>query len=169
MNRRPYYGWVIVSIAAASMVATLPGRTVGLGLITEPLIAEFDLTRAQFAHINVIATLLGSLFALIAGPLTDRFGIRVMLSVTLLLLGGLVMAMSSWVTAGSIMIFLVLTRGVGQSALSTISVTSVGKWFTQRLAIAMGIFSVLVAIGFCTAIIGAQSQIEIRGWRNVWM
>ena len=98
MNRRPYYGWVIVSIAAASMVATLPARSVGLGLITEPLIAGLNLTRIQYAHVNVIATLLGSLFALIAGPLTDRWGIRILLSVTLLLLGGLVMAMGHWVS-----------------------------------------------------------------------
>lgn len=166
---RPYYGWVIVSMAAASMVATLPARSVGLGLITEPLIAGLGLSRVQFANVNVIATLLGSLFALIAGPLTDRWGIRILLSATLLLLGGLVMAMGHWVTAASLTVFLVLIRGVGQSALSTISVTSVGKWFTTRLAIAMGVFSVMVAIGFCVAIVAAQSQIESAGWRPVWM
>ena len=166
---RPSYGWVIVSIAAASMVATLPARSVGLGLITEPLIASLNLSRVQFANVNVVATLLGSLFALIAGPLTDRWGIRILLSATLLLLGGLVMAMGHWVTAASLTVFLVLIRGVGQSALSTISITSVGKWFTARLAIAMGVFSVLVAIGFCVAIIAAQAQIEARGWREVWV
>ena len=108
------------------MVATLPGRTVGLGLITEPLIAEFGLTRIEYARFNMIATLLGTVGALIAGPLTDRFGIRITLSGTLILFGGLVMAMSQWVTAATVMAFLILTRAVGQSALSTISVTSVG-------------------------------------------
>lgn len=166
---RPDYGWVIVSIAAASMIATLPARSVGLGLITEPLIASLNLSRTQFANVNVIATLLGSLFALAAGPLTDRWGIRILLSATLLILGGLVMAMGHWVTAASLTVFLVMIRGVGQSALSTISITSVGKWFTARLAIAMGVFSVLVAIGFCVAIIASQAQIETMGWRQVWI
>lgn len=167
--QRPYYGWVIVGLAALAMVATLPGRTVGLGLITEPLIAEFGMVRTEYARFNMIATLLGAVGALIAGPLTDRFGIRVTLSVTLLLLGGLVMAMSQWVTAATVMVFLILMRAVGQSALSTISVTSVGKWFTTRLAIAMGVFSVIVAVGFSAAIVGAQSQIAMVGWRRVWM
>lgn len=166
---QPYYGWVIVSIAAASMVATLPARSVGLGLITEPLIASLNLSRVQFANINVVATLLGSLFALVAGPLTDRWGIRILLSATLLILGGLVMAMGHWVTAASLTVFLVMIRGVGQSALSTVSITSVGKWFTARLAVAMGVFSVIVALGFCVAIIAAQAQIEALGWRPVWM
>ena len=168
-NQLPYYGWMIVALAALAMVATLPGRTVGLGLITESLISEFGMTRTEYARFNMIATLLGTAGALIAGPLTDRFGIRVTLSGTLILLGCLVMSMSQWMTAATVMAFLILTRTVGQSALSTISVTSVGKWFTTRLAIAMGVFSVIVAIGFSVAIVGAQTQIAIVGWRKVWM
>ena len=168
-TQKPYYGWLIVVLAALAMVATLPGRTVGLGLITESLIAEFGMARTEYARLNMIATLLGTIGALIAGPLTDRFGIHVTLSGALILLGCLVMAMSQWVTAATIMAFLILTRAVGQSALSTISVTSVGKWFTTRLAIAMGVFSVIVAIGFSVAIVGAQAQIAIDGWRKVWM
>ena len=168
-NQLPYYGWMIVALAALAMVATLPGRTVGLGLITESLISEFGMTRTEYAKFNMIATLLGTAGALIAGPLTDRFGIRVTLSGTLILLGCLVMTMSQWVTAATVMAFLILTRTVGQSSLSTISVTSVGKWFTTRLAIAMGVFSVIVAIGFSVAIVGAQTQIAIVGWRKVWM
>ena len=160
---------MIVALAALAMVATLPGRTVGLGLITESLISEFGMTRTEYAKFNMIATLLGTAGALIAGPLTDRFGIRVTLSGTLILLGCLVMSMSQWMTAATVMAFLILTRTVGQSALSTISVTSVGKWFTTRLAIAMGVFSVIVAIGFSVAIVGAQTQIAIVGWRKVWM
>ena len=169
MSKRPYYGWVIVVLAAMSMVATLPGRTVGLGLITEPLLLDLDLERTQFAKINVIATLIGSLFALAAGPLTDRLGLRVMLSSILLILGSTVLTMSQMVSAGTVTLFLILIRGFGQSALSTTSITSVGKWFTKRLAIAMGVFSLLVAIGFSVAIVSIQSQIESLGWRHVWI
>jgi len=172
MNQRAqtfYYGWVIVWVAGLSMVATLPGRTVGLGLITEPLIADLGLTRTEFARQNMIATLLGSVFALIAGRLTDRLGIRVVLSAVLLILGIVVAGMSRWAAAGSIVAFLILTRGFGQSALSTVSVTSVGKWFTRRLAAAMGVFSLIVAIGFVVAIVLCQAQVEARGWRQVWL
>jgi hypothetical protein len=34
---RFYWGWINVVVAAFAMTATLPGRTHGLGLITEPL------------------------------------------------------------------------------------------------------------------------------------
>ena len=35
-----YYGWVVVGVAALAMVGTLPGRTQGLGLVTEPLMRD---------------------------------------------------------------------------------------------------------------------------------
>ena len=168
MIKRPYYGWVIVVLAAISMVATLPGRTVGLGLITEPLLDDLGLQRTEFAKMNLVATLIGSLFALAAGPLIDRWGLRVVLSSILLVLAGVVLTMSQMVTAGTITLFLILLRGFGQSALSTTSITGVGKWFTKRLAIAMGVFSLLVAIGFSVAIVMVQAQVESRGWRPVW-
>ena len=53
-----YYGWANLVIAALAMVATLPGRTQGLGLITEPLIADLRLDRVTYANINLWATLI---------------------------------------------------------------------------------------------------------------
>ena len=47
-----------------AMVATLPGRTHGLGLITEPLLADLGLDRVPFAALNFWATLLGAAFCL---------------------------------------------------------------------------------------------------------
>ena len=62
---RFYYGWVVVGLAALAMVGTLPGRTQGLGLITESLLKDLQLDRVTFAEMNLWATLLGS-FAAIA-------------------------------------------------------------------------------------------------------
>ena len=44
-----YYGWVVVGVAALAMVGTLPGRTQGLGLITEPLLRDLAVDRVRFA------------------------------------------------------------------------------------------------------------------------
>ena len=40
-----YYGWVNVIVASLAMTATLPGRTHGLGLVTEPLLADLGVDR----------------------------------------------------------------------------------------------------------------------------
>ena len=77
---RLYYGWSVLLVAAAAMVGTLPGRTQGLGLITEPLLADLRLDRVAYAELNLWATLLGSAGALGIGHLIDRFGSRLVLT-----------------------------------------------------------------------------------------
>src|SRR6184192_400130 len=72
--------WVSVVVAALAMVATLPGRTHGLGLITEPLLADLRLDRVSFAVVNLWATLLGAAFCLPCGWLLDRLGSRLVLT-----------------------------------------------------------------------------------------
>jgi hypothetical protein len=90
-----YYGWVMVGMAALAMVGTLPGRTQGLGLITESLLRDLQLDRGVFAQMNLWATLLGALSCLGIGRLVDRLGARVVLTVVSLSLGGVALAMSS--------------------------------------------------------------------------
>ena len=71
-----YYGWVNLTIAALAMVGTLPGRTQGLGIVTEPLLADLRLDRVAYANINLWATLLGAAICLPIGRTFDRFGPR---------------------------------------------------------------------------------------------
>src|SRR3954451_23550272 len=89
-----YYGWACVAAAALAMVATLPGRTMGLGLITEPLLGDLGLSRTAYGNINLGATLLGAGFGLGAGRLLDRVGARGVLAGLALLLGIVVLSMT---------------------------------------------------------------------------
>src|SRR4051795_11843582 len=97
VRRGLYYGWTNVALAALAMVGTLPGRTQGLGLITEPLLADMRIDRVSYATINLWATLVGALFCLPCGRLTDRFGSRIVLTTIALALGFTVVGMS-WTT-----------------------------------------------------------------------
>ena len=143
-----YYGWVNVAIAAAAMVGTIPGRTQGLGLITEPLLKDLQLDRVTFAKINVWATLIGGLFTLGVGRLIDRFGSRVVLTLVSLMLGSVVLVMSHAQGIIPMTILITLTRGFGHSALSVVSITIVGQWFSRRLNLAMAVYSVVLSVGF---------------------
>jgi MFS family permease len=165
----PLYGWLMVPLAALGMVATLPGRTHGLGMITERLLADprLGIDRVEFGRMNFWATLIGALFCLATGPLIDRFGSQRVMTGVVLLLGTTVLAMcrvSGWL---AFFVLLTLTRGLGQSALSVVSLTLVGKWFRRRLSVAMGVYSVFVAIGFMTAF-GVYRGLHDLSWTTVW-
>jgi predicted MFS family arabinose efflux permease len=163
-----YYGWVNVAVAALAMVGTLPGRTQGLGLITEPLIRDLQIGRVAFAQINLFATLAGALFALGVGRLIDRFGSRAVLTAVAAALGAVVLWMSGAKGTAAVALLITMTRGLGQSALSVVSITSVGKWFVRRLNTAMAVYTVALSVGFMAAFPSVGAAVTAYGWRAAW-
>ena len=163
-----YYGWVNLTVAALAMVGTLPGRTQGLGLITEPLLRDLHLDRVLFAQINLWATLIGALFCVGIGRLLDRFGSRVVLTLVTLFLGAVVLSMSGVQGVALLAVLITLTRGLGQSALSVISITIVGQWFVRRINLAMALYTIILSIGFMIAFPVVGSAVSASGWRSAW-
>ena len=163
-----YYGWVNLAVAALAMVGTLPGRTQGLGLITEQLLADFRIDRVFFAQVNLWATLIGALFCLGVGRVTDRFGSRAVLTVVSAVLGAVVLCMSGAEGAASVALLITLTRGFGQSALSVVSITMVGQWFVRRLSLAMAVYTVALSVGFMLAFPLVGAAVIEYGWRAAW-
>ena len=168
IGRNFYYGWVVLGVAALAMVGTLPGRTQGLGLITEPLLRDFNIDRVRFAQINLVATLAGSLFCFGIGGLVDRHGSRSVLTGLTLGLGAVVMAMSRAEGGPLLLLLITLTRGVGQSALSVVSLAMPGKWFRRRLTWAMGVYALAMSVGFMISFPLVGALVLSRGWRPAW-
>jgi MFS family permease len=169
LERLPiYYGWVNLTVAALAMVGTLPGRTQGLGLITERLIKDLQIDRVLFAQINFWATLIGSLLCLGIGRLIDRLGSRVALTGVAMALGAVTLAMSGVSGLLWLALIITLTRGLGQSALSVISLTIVGQWFVRRLSLAMAVYTVILSVGFMIAITVVGDMVVSSGWRAAW-
>ena len=163
------YRWVMLLLAAAAMVGTLPGRTQGLGLVTEPLIADLQIGRVQYAELNLWATLIGSFFAIGIGRFVDRLGARIVLTAVVAGLGLVVCAMSGARSFWSLAIAVTLTRGLGQSALSVISLALVGQWFVRGIDTAMAIYSIVMSIGFMIAFPVVGWLVQSSGWRSAWL
>jgi MFS family permease len=168
VRRRFYYGWVTLGVAALAMVATLPGRTQGLGLITEPLMRDLGIGRVAFAEINLVATLIGSLFCAGIGRWLDRTGSRIVLTTIVAALGVIVIMMSRATGLTMLLVCVTLTRGLGQSSLSVVSLAMVGKWFRRRLTRAMAVYAVAMSVGFMVAFPIVGGLVLTAGWRNAW-
>jgi MFS family permease len=171
-------------VAAAAMVATLPGRSHGLGLITEPLLRDLDLDRVAYAALNLWATLVGAAFCVPVGWLLDRFGVRVVLAGVTAALGAVVLLMSAVTAGGSVgvplpaidpgnaswfglpavpldlFVLVTLTRGFGQSALSVVSLALMGKAAGRQPGLVVGVYSFVMAVGFMAAFAGIKAVFE---------
>lgn len=168
MRRQNYYGWLVLLVAAGAMVGSLPGRTQGLGLVTEPLLADLAIDRVRYAQLNFWATIIGSAGALVIGYAIDRLGSRGVLTAVLVALGAVVCAMSAATTFASLAVWITLTRALGQSALSVASLTVVGQWFVRRIDTAMAIYSLAISIGFMAAFPLVGWAVQTYGWRSAW-
>jgi len=168
-TRRSYYGWVIVVVAAMAMVATMPGRTHGLGMITERLLQDsaFEMSRVEYSNMNLWGTLLGGLFCLPCGWLIDRFGLRSVLTVIVAVLGAVVLWMTHLTGNAALFVAITLTRGFGQSALSVLSITMVGKWFGKGVTLPMAVYSLILSLGFGGAFQLAKPYAN-SDWRTLW-
>jgi MFS family permease len=165
---RLYYGWTVLGVAALAMVGTLPGRTQGLGLITEPLLKDLEIGRVSYAQINLVATLIGSLFCFGIGKWMDRAGSRIVLTTIVVALGAVTLGMSRVRDVTELAVAVTLTRGIGQSSLSIVSLAMVGKWFRRRLTPAMAVYALLTSIGFMIAFPTVGAVVSASGWRTAW-
>jgi MFS family permease len=163
------YGWFVLLVSAAAMVGSLPGRTQGLGLVTEPLLADLGIDRVAYATLNLWATLIGSAGALGIGYAVDRLGSRVVLTSVLLVLGAVVSLMSRASSYNELALGITLTRFFGQSALSVVSLAIVGQWFVRRIDTAMAAYSLAISIGFMAAFPLVGWAVQTWGWRAAWM
>ena len=158
----------MVVVAAVLMCATLPGRTHGLGLITKRLIEDIEISKMDFAQINLWATLIGALFCLPCGWLIDRYGLRRVAVCVVLGLGVAVLMLAASRSALQVSFWVMLTRGLGQSMLSVVSITLIGKSVSNSLPIAMGVYSVLLSCMMAAATGVLGNQIINFGWREAW-
>ena len=163
-----------VIAGALLMLATLPGRTQGLGLITEPLLEDLNITRQSYAQINLWATLLGALACLPVGLWLDRKGPRV---VTLTLLPALALVVwgmtalpnpSTFSQVPALFGLILLTRALGQGGLSVLSIGVAGRAFRQGSGGASAAYAVLLSVLFMIAFVLLGGVIRDSGWRVAW-
>ena len=182
MTRSSPYRWAHVALAALAMVATLPGRTHGLGLFTEPIRRTFDLGTESYGFLNLWATLIGGLFCFPCGWLLDRVGTRLVLAGVTVALGSVVLLMSHAAGAGwvylreslvlplDLFVLVLLTRGLGQSALSVASLSLIARSAGRREGLAMGVYAFLTTAGFIAAFAVLREVIKADPdeWRRPW-
>ncbi len=152
-----FYGWVIVAISTLSILASIPGQTMGVGVFTDPMSEIFGISRLNLTKAYLFGTLGSSLILPLAGKLLDRIGVRAMtvfsalgLAISLILIsyGSLFIRGNSLFLDLTLMSFcFMLIRFFGQGCLTMTPRVAIGKWFHHHRGRAVAIMSVLTSFG----------------------
>ena len=163
-----YYGWVMLPIAMLAAIATSPGQTFGVSIFNPSFRETLGLSHSQLTAAYMIGTLLAALPQPYIGSLMDRFGIRRVMFIIVILLGLACIFMSQ--VQNLLMLFLAffLLRVLGQGALSLLANNTIAMWFQVRLGTVSGMMSAGVAGSI--ALIPPMILLLINqfGWRGAY-
>ncbi|MFC1948224.1 MFS transporter [Chloroflexota bacterium] len=164
---RIFYGYVVVAACFLVMVV-MHGAFNSFGVFFTPLESEFNCTRAVLSGANSVAFIVMGVSAMLLGMLSDRFGPRLILTISGILFGAGYMLMSQVSDIWQIYLFLALA-GIGLSAADIIPLATVVRWFVRKRGTMSGIMKVGTGLGMMTVPYISSLLIKAYGWSNSYL
>lgn len=160
-----HYSWVVLIAATLGMAMTIPGQTVGVSVFLDSIIADLGLGRSAVSATYTLGTLAGSLTLPFVGRAIDRYGPS--RSVIAIALGFGIACAFMGLVGGIIMLFVgfALIRGLGQGALSLVSIHSISIWFVRRRGLAVGLAGIGFAAATAVGPLGIERLLDAVDWR----
>jgi len=163
-----FYGYVIVASCFA-IQATGIGTHVAFGIFFKPLLADFGWPRASLAGAHSLAFLLMGFLGIFVGRLNDRFGPRVLLTVTSLFFGMGLFLMSTVDSLWQVYLFYGIMVGIGLSPVDVIALSTTARWFVRRRGMITGMVKVGTGAGQFFIPLASSLLILSFGWRTSYI
>ncbi|MFJ7590368.1 MFS transporter [Streptomyces sp. NPDC097617] len=162
---RIHRAWFVAAVAFVTIIgaagfASLPG------LLIEALHAEFDWSRGTIGFAVSVNLALYGLTAPFAAALMDRFGIRLVVALALLVIASGSMA-TVWMTEPwQLVLFWGVLVGLGSGSMAlAFAATVTNRWFTARRGLVTGILTAAGASGQLVFLPLLAWLVDHHGWR----
>ena len=160
-----HYGWVMVILSSAAMVAWAP-VVYTFGVFLQPLTEEFGWERGALSGAFSFQMLLIGILSIFVGRLTDKYGPRIFVTLGGLLssIGFLLMSQvdSLWQVYLSWGFFM----GIGGGCFYIAIISTIPKWFAKRTGVAVGITVAGMGLGAMISPPLIQWLISVYGWQQ---
>ncbi|WP_062353481.1 MFS transporter [Bacillus kwashiorkori] len=166
-NLQEKYRWVIFFAVLFTYLMMSAQRTAP-GLITEQLMAEFQVSAATVGLITSIQFFVYTGLQVPMGLLADRYGPNFFLIVGALLtgVGNIMYSLAN----NELIIFIArILTGVGDATIWVNLVLILGIWFTKgEFSRLIGVVGMTGSLGFLIATVPFSTVIELLGWRKTF-
>lgn len=165
-GRNIYYGWVVVATTFLTGLATA-GAMGSAGVMIEPLRQEFGWDTADISFAMAVRLLLFGLLGPFAAAFMNRFGVRNVVAIALLLivvgLIGSCLITELW----QLVLWwgIVVGVGTGMTAL-VLGATVATRWFSHRRGLVIGLMTAANATGQLVFLPLLAALTEAYGWRS---
>jgi MFS family permease len=159
-----FYGYIVV-IANFLILVSMYGTLYSFGVFLKPVLSEFGWTRAMTSGAYSLCFLLSGAVAMATGRLNDRFGPRVIMSCSGLLLGSGYFLMSKIGTIWELYLYYGVIVGVGMGGGIAPSLSTVARWFVKKRGVMTGITIAGTGTGTLVTPLIANWLVSIYSWR----
>ena len=169
-QRTPFfYGWVVLGSASSTQIVRNAAASLTIAVFMFPLAEELGWSRTLIAGAAGFGGLAASGASPVVGWLIDRYGARLVLAVSVFILGLSTISLA-WAT---VPIAFYLAYGVGRVIFSSpvqIGASVVAsRWFIRMRGRASGVLFLSHSIGMITFPLVASIVIGMHGWRYAWV
>lgn len=169
INRRVFYGWVIVGAASLGVLASGPGQSHTFSVFVGPIGEDLGISSTSIAGAYGLATLAAAFLLPQMGRFIDRYGPRRMLGLIVILLG---LACAFFGAAANFLWLAVgfgLLRFLGQGSLMLGCANLVSQWFSRSRGLAMSLMALGFGISMAVHPPLSEAMVEAIGWRQAWV
>lgn len=163
---RFFYGWIIVVVVAMGGFAASTEAFPVLSIFLKPITEEFGWSRSTFTMPLTIGGILGSVAALLTGPIVDRYGSRWALAAAYGLLGvafSLIALMENqWQYYG----IQIVARSMNTGVITVAAAVIIPNWFITKRGKAISLSNIGFPIGASLMPLYVQLLVSIWGWRE---
>jgi MFS transporter, OFA family, oxalate/formate antiporter len=161
-------GWVVVAACSLVMFGVWNSHA-GFGVFLPVLANEFGWSRGAISVAPSLNLIIGGLIAFFIGAASDRYGPRLILTTSAVLVGAL-FALASRVDAlWHLYVVLGVLLGIAMSSVYLVPTTTVSRWFVDRRGLALGILLAGLNLAFVTGPRLSAFLIERVGWRTTYL
>jgi MFS family permease len=165
---RFFYGYIVVG-AALLIMAIMWGAYNLFGIFFKPVLTDFNWTRTMISGALSLSWIVQGLLGIVMGRLTDRFGPRLVLTISGFLVGVGYLLMSYVSTVWQLYLFYGVIIGSGMGGSWVPIVSTVARWFAKRRNLMTGIVLTGVSIGTLIAPPVASRLISAYDWHTSYI
>ena len=165
--RKLYYGHIVVG-AAFTIMCVAFGLYIVYGVFFNPLRDEFGWTRAMISGAYSVSSLFSGVLGIVMGILTDKFGPRLVVMSSGVLLGLGYFLMSRLNSEWQLYLFFGVIIGIGMSGLWIPLLSTVARWFDRSRSLMTGITISGLTVGQIIGPPVISRLIDKYDWRDTY-
>lgn len=163
-----FYGYVI-AITAFGIMFISEGIRFSYGVFFKPISLELGWSSATTALVYSVSTILEGLFGTIAGAMIDKYGPRLVLTISGILIGLGYCLVPTVNSAWQFFVFYGVIVGIGMGGIVVPLISIITRWFTTRRTLFTGVVGSGIGAGMLVASPVANQFILNYGWRMTFM